>query len=84
MSQAKVDRYKQEKANRKKIIKKEKFLRRLEISIFALVGIFILGWIAYSGYGMIERSKKENQETVAYQLDDQSIDDFLSQLNAEK
>ncbi|HEY9573920.1 MAG TPA: hypothetical protein VIR32_00080 [Lachnospiraceae bacterium] len=84
MSQAKVDRYKQEKANRKKIIKKEKFLRRLEISIFALVGIFILGWIAYSGYGMIERSKKENQETVAYQLDNQSIDDFLSQLNAEK
>ena len=30
MSQAKVDRYKQEKANREKTMKKEKMIRRLE------------------------------------------------------
>lgn len=84
MSQAKVDRYKEEKANRKKIMKKERFLRRLEISVFVIVGILMVGWVAYSGYRIIERGKKENQKTVSYQMDTKSIDDFLTQLNESK
>lgn len=84
MSQAKVDRYKEEKANRKKIIKKERFLKRLEISVFVIVGILLVGWVAYSGYGIIERGKKENQKTVSYQMDTKSIDDFLTQLDESK
>lgn len=52
MSQAKVDRYKKEKANRAKILKKEK-AERLAAKIAGLViCAALLGWVGYSGYGM--------------------------------
>ena len=37
MSQKKVDKYKQDKANRQKIMKREKVLRRVEITVAAVV-----------------------------------------------
>ena len=45
MSQAKVDKYKKEKANRQKIMKKEKRLHRLEMTAIGVVCAVFVGWI---------------------------------------
>ena len=50
MSQAKVDQYKKDKANRQKIIKKQKMMHRLEMVAITLVCVLVVGWIGYSVY----------------------------------
>ena len=50
MSQAKVDKYKKEKANRQKIMKKQKWMHRFEMTGIALVAVLVVGWIGYSVY----------------------------------
>ena len=50
MSQAKVDRYKEEKKNRKKIMAKEKRMRIAGYIVGCLVAVGIIGWAGYSGY----------------------------------
>ena len=48
MSQEKVNRYKKDKANRQKIMKREKIIRRLEITIAAVVVVGLLIWFTFS------------------------------------
>lgn len=50
MSQAKVDKYKKDKANRAKIMKKEKRMAFLEKGVLILVAAAIVGWIGFSVY----------------------------------
>ena len=50
MSQAKVDRYKEEKKNRKKTMAKEKRLHLLAVVCGWLVVIALAGWAGVSGY----------------------------------
>ena len=50
MSQEKVDRYKQEKANRKKNIAKEKRKKKIYVLLGALVGAAFVAWIGFSVY----------------------------------
>ena len=60
MSQKKVDAYKAEKANREKIMKKEKLILTME-KLAALVACMVaVCWIGYSVYGKVT----EGQETV--------------------
>ena len=54
MSQAKVDRYKEEKKNRKKIMAKEKRMRIAGYVAGCLVAVGIIGWAGYSGYSAYE------------------------------
>ena len=54
MSQAKVDRYKEEKKNRKKIMAKEKRMRIAGYVAGCLVAAGIIGWAGYSGYSAYE------------------------------
>jgi len=51
MSQAKVDRYKSEKANSKKTMRKEKFKNTLITVCGTVVSIAVIGWVGYSAYG---------------------------------
>ena len=44
MSQAKVDKYKKEKANRQKIMKKQKWMHRFEMTGIALVAVLVVGY----------------------------------------
>ena len=53
MSQAKVDQYKKDKANRQKIIKKQKMMHRLEMVAITLVCVLVVGWIGYSVYDKV-------------------------------
>ena len=72
MSQAKVDRYKEEKANRKKIMRKEKIANRLRKCAAAALVV----WIGYSAYNMYESSRPVKEAEVNYQ----SVDTFNQEI----
>ena len=44
MSQEKVDRYKQEKANRKKNIRKQRVMGVVRTCVLSLAGLALVGW----------------------------------------
>ena len=69
MSQAKVDRYKEEKANRKKVMRKEKVANRLRKCALVV-------WIGYSAYNMYESSRPVKEAEVNYQ----SVDTFNQEI----
>ncbi len=80
MSQEKVARYKEEKVNRKAIMKKEKrkhFLRKCAVGIVALG---LIGWIGYSAYNMYESSRPRQMAEVDYS----EIDSYIESLNGTK
>ena len=79
MSQAKVDRYKQEKANRKQIIAREKRMHRLSVICGWAIAAAIIGWAGYSAYNIYENSRPI--ETIYANLD--SINEYMDSLNAE-
>ena len=54
MSQAKVEQYKKDKANRKKIMKREKQKRILEYSICGILAALVLVWIGFSIYQKVQ------------------------------
>ncbi len=78
MSQAKVDRYKQEKANRKKIMAKEKLKHNLSVFVGCLVLAAIVGWAGYSAYNIYEN----NKPTVTTYANLDSINDYLNGLTS--
>ena len=71
MSQAKVDRYKKEKANRKK---NQNVLRKCAVFVVALV---LVGWIGYSAYNTYE-SKKPKEEV---EIDYSAVTDFQQRMS---
>ena len=57
MSQAKVEQHKKDKANRKKIMAKER-VQRLAVRICAVVVLVaIVGWAGYTGYQYYESTR---------------------------
>lgn len=80
MSQAKVDRYKQEKANRKKTMAREKRLHALAVVCGWLIVIAIVGWAGVSAYNIYESRKPV--ETIYANLD--AINDYMSSLDTEE
>lgn len=81
MSQKKVDAYKEQKANREKIMKKEKRILMLEKAAGLLVCLAAVCWIGYSVYGKVT----ENQTTVTQDtvIDTSAMDDYLSNISTE-
>ena len=80
MSQAKVDRYKEEKANRKKTMAKEKMLRRVKTAVAVLVAAVIVGWAGFSGYRVYENNKP--MKTIYTNLS--AIEDYMGTLDTEE
>lgn len=80
MSQAKVDRYKEEKANRKKTMEKEKMLRRVKMAVGVLVAVVIVGWAGFSGYRVYENNKP--MKTIYTNLS--AIEDYMTTLDTEE
>ena len=78
MSQEKVDRYKEKKYNRQKLMKREKWVRRLEYTAAALVAAAMVGWLGYSVYEMAQNSRKP----VSYEMECTAVNDYLNTLNA--
>ncbi len=81
MSQAKVDQYKKEKANRRETVAKEKRNRKIIKFFSGLCVGLVAVWIAFSVVEVV----KENRpvETVYCNIED--LDAYLNELyNAEK
>ena len=80
MSQEKVSRYKEEKANRKAMMKKEKRKHFFRKCVVGIVALGLVGWIGYSAYQVVT-TPDENAEVVTTQMDVTAITDYLSSLN---
>ena len=78
MSQAKVDRYKDEKKKRDKLQKKEK----RELLLWKIAGIIVLvaliGWIGFSVYQNVQKDVSHT-----YEMKTDALDNYLNDLNAE-
>ena len=84
MSQEKVDRYKEQKANRKQIMKKEKMEKLVWKIGGYLVLLVLVGWIGWSTYGRITgNSSSTTTSATSYVLDTTAIDVYVSSLEAE-
>ena len=83
MSQAKVDRYKEEKKNRAKLIKKEKRQWMATKAGLSLVGLVLVGWVGVSVYNGVTATDGSVTEKQTYTMDTSSLDDYLKELNAE-
>lgn len=80
MSQEKVDRYKQEKANRKKTLKQQKIKTKILSFFGTVLCIAIVGWIGYSGYGYYQAQKAANPTQT--EIDLSAVDDYLNDLSS--
>lgn len=78
MSQEKVERYKEQKANRKKTMKKEKIQRIVRNSAAVVVFVAALGWVGYSGVTYII----DNQPREEVEVDYTAVNDYETALNA--
>ena len=84
MSQAKVDRYKEEKANRTKIIRKEKRIALLEKLLIALVCFAVVFWIGFSVYrygGSATSSDTADTTAETTDVDLSAINGFYSAIS---
>ena len=81
MSQQKVDRYKEEKANRQQIMKKAK--RRLRIEVIALVAVLALlvGWFSFAVVQQV-RSNAE-KKVVSTEISTAAIEGYMSELSSQ-
>lgn len=66
MSQQKVDRYKEQKANRKEIMKKEKRAKVFRKAAFGVVCLALVGWLGFSVYDMSVKNKERENVQVDY------------------
>ena len=79
MSQEKVDRYKQEKANRKQLMRKQKMRGIIRKGVLTIAALALVGWLGFSAYDMYESGKERVVAEVIYD----SVTDYLNSLSAE-
>lgn len=77
MSQEKVERYKEQKANRKKMMKREKVQRIVRNCVAVVVVVAALGWVGYSGVTYII----DNQPREEVKVDYTAVSDYETALN---
>ena len=93
MSQEKVDRYKQEKVNRKQIMRKQKLMNNMRKGVLVVVALALIGWLGYSAYDIyvnynlavqagITVSRIDEERTVS-EVNYDAVSDYLNGLNAE-
>ncbi len=77
MSQEKVDKYKKEKANRKKNIARRKVRNRLVKTIAGVALVVIVAWTGYSGYNYYESTRPVEK----YYVDISDMADYISSVS---
>lgn len=80
MSQEKVDQYKKEKRNRQKIMRREKWIRRIEYGGSAIVLVALLAWFGFAVYKNVEADKPV--VTTTTEMDVTALDSYLSELSS--
>ena len=76
MSQAKVDKYKAEKANRKETVAKEKMKKKITKLCAGLVLGILAVWIAFSAVDFV----KENRPVETIYAQTGALDEYLNYL----
>ena len=79
MSQEKVTRYKEEKENRKQIMKKEKRAKIIRNTIASVVCIAAIGWVGYSAVTTYIDSIPRDVAEVDYT----AVNEYVNGLDAE-
>lgn len=72
MSQAKVDKYKEEKAVRKESVKRQKMKKTAVKVVAVLIVIAFIAWIAYSAV----MDHRANQPKTTTEINMEAIDEF--------
>lgn len=73
MSQEKVNRYKEEKANRKKMLRRQKVMNTVRKTVVSVVCVAVLRWIGYSVYS----TYTESQPRESYEVDYSAVTEYL-------
>lgn len=81
MSQKKVDAYKEQKANRSKIMKREKRILLLEKLAALVVCLAAVCWVGYSVYDKTVGEQEEVKVETA--MDTSALDNYISSLSQE-
>lgn len=76
MSQAKVDQYKKEKANRRETMAKEKRNRMISRICWSVAGVALLVWIGFSSVTFVQ----ENRPVETIYCDTAELDSYLNSL----
>jgi len=76
MSQAKVDQYKKEKANRKETMAKEKRKRMISRVCWSVAGVALLAWVGVSTVSFV----KDNRPVETFYVDTAELDSYLNSL----
>ncbi|HJB83315.1 MAG TPA: hypothetical protein H9711_09220 [Candidatus Mediterraneibacter intestinavium] len=77
MSQEKVDRYKKEKANRKKTMRREKAMSIVRKAVLTVAALALIGWLGYSAYDIYD----SNKERVVAEVNYDAVTDYLNSLS---
>lgn len=80
MSQEKVLKYKEEKANRKSIMRKQRVARIVRNSVAGVIVVAVLGWVGYSGVTTYIDNMPRKEVTVDYA----AVSDYETALTEEK
>lgn len=78
MSQEKVDRNKEQKRNRKKILKKQRRQRMLGGILGVVIAVGLVGWIGFSIYDKYE----DKRTSTATEVDLSAITNYFSEQNS--
>lgn len=78
MSQAKVDRYKEEKANRQKIMAKQKMEKTLWKVGGSVVALVLVAWIGFSAFNKFYVPPRK-----VYEVNTTAMDEYLNTLAEE-
>ena len=79
MSQEKVNKYKEQKANRKEIMKKAKRAELIRNCVASVVLVAVIAWVGYSGVTYIIKHQPRPEVDVNYT----SVADYVEGLNKE-
>ena len=80
MSQEKVNKYKEQKANRKETMKKEKRAALIRNIVAGVVLVATIGWVGYSGVTYIIKHLPRPEVDVNYT----AVADYVESLTAEE
>lgn len=79
MSQEKVAKYKEAKANRKQTVRKEKRAKFIRNSVAGIICVAVIGWVGYSAVDYYQT----NQPRESVEVDFTAVDDYVNAIGAE-
>ena len=82
MSQKKVDAYKEKKANRAAIMKKEKTILRIQKLAALVICIAAVCWVGFSVRDKVEESAATIEKEVV--LDTTALDEYVANLSVKE